>query len=80
MIALLVVVGWTMLWVYGLVTIWKENLAGHETGVFEAMYIWSFSLLWSAGAIGAIGIGVSGCFVVIISLFTKVWELFRDAK
>ena len=65
------------MWAYGLKVLWKDGFAD-DAGIFVKAFIGAFSLLWSAGAVAAIGAGLVGCFHVFMSLVTSLQHTFSS--
>lgn len=64
---------WSTMWSYGVFKLWQGGLVGPgETVFFMRIFLWVFLLVWSAGALVAIGIGCCGCFVVLSSFVAPV--------
>lgn len=76
-IGLMVCISWSMLWVYGLVELWKNNLSQTKFSS-SVLFAWSLGLLWSAGACFAVGVGCVGCGIVLASLFRPVLSSSRS--
>lgn len=77
---MVLVAGWTYLWISGLVTLWSQKASDGDPdstasspppSTFDTVFIWSSHLLWSIGACAAIGVGIAGC-VVVFGHFVKV--------
>lgn len=65
---------WSTMWSYGMFKTWQGGLVGpDETGFFMWIFLWVFLLVWSAGALVAIGLGCYGCYVVLSSFVVPVF-------
>jgi len=72
-LGLFLCISWSVIWLYGIIELWKSNLSEPKFS-FAMLYTWSFSLLWSAGACFAVGIGCAGCFTMLLSLLRLVFQ------
>ncbi|EDR01909.1 uncharacterized protein LACBIDRAFT_310402 [Laccaria bicolor S238N-H82] len=72
---------WSTMWLYGMFKIWQGGLAGpDETGFFMWIFLCVFLLVWSAGALVAIGLGCYGCYVVLSSFVVPVFPGLPESR
>ena len=60
-------------WWMNFIQLWKHTLAKSHSNFFVTIVHWSSSLIWSAGACGAIAAGFYGIFIVLCSLVRLYW-------
>jgi len=73
-VGILLCFSWSSLWLFGCMQLWKQTLTESYSNVFMAMYVWSFLLIWSTGALFAAAVGVGEGFQVLASLVAPILD------